>query len=192
LNEHFSVFGRYNYAPSRVQQRQPNLSLSTLQSTNVDTQTLTVGVNMALSARISNTLHGNYSKQSSASSSALDSFGGAVPINPALRLGALPASKNQGFFETFDLGAPYIVGPNGKNQTRQLNFVDALGITAGSHQLKFGGDYRAIFLDANGIGQVRRIKATNESRDLSPVLRCIRGRWHDCLCRGEPRNGHHR
>ena len=153
FNDRFSLFGRYNYAPSRIRQRQPNISLSTLQSTNVDTQTLTVGVNMLLSPRISNTLRGNYSTQSSASSFALDSFGGGVRINPTLLLGGLPASQNQGFFETFDIGAPYIVGPSGKNQTRQVNFTDALVISAGSHQLKFGSDYRDIFLNVNSIGQ---------------------------------------
>jgi hypothetical protein len=153
FNERFSIFGRYNYAPSQILQRQPNLSLSTLQSTSVNTQTLTAGVDMLLSPRISNTLRGNYSTQSSASSFALDSFGGAVPINPTLLLGGLPASENQGFFETFDIGAPYIVGPSGKNQTWQINFTDALAISAGSHQFKFGGDYRDIFLNVNSIGE---------------------------------------
>ena len=39
------------------------------------------------------------------------------------------------------------VGPDANNRTKQLNFVDDLSFTLGAHQLKFGGDYRAIFLD---------------------------------------------
>ena len=33
------------------------------------------------------------------------------------------------------------------NRARQINLVDALDLTCGAHQLKFGADYRAIYLD---------------------------------------------
>jgi Carboxypeptidase regulatory-like domain/TonB dependent receptor-like, beta-barrel/TonB-dependent Receptor Plug Domain len=148
FNERFSIFERYNHAPSQIQQRELGLSLSDINSTNVNTDTLTIGVNMLLSNRISNTVHGNYSTQNSNSFFTLDSLGGATPISPNLLLGNLPVSDNAGFFDTFDT-SPYIVGPSGRNQTRQLNFTDDLAITSGVHQLKFGADYRAIFLDAS-------------------------------------------
>src|SRR6185437_5545285 len=63
----------------------------------------------------------------------------------------LPISQNAVFFDTFDT-APYIVGPSGRSQTRQLNFTDDLAITSGVHQFKFGADYRAIFLNINAVG----------------------------------------
>src|SRR6185437_15529039 len=41
------------------------------------------------------------------------------------------------------------LGPDARNQSTLLNFVDDLALTAGSHQLKFGADYRTVFLDEN-------------------------------------------
>jgi hypothetical protein len=143
FSDRWSLFGRYNYAPSQTVQRQN--SLSDLGSTVVNTQTLTIGLNTTLSDRASNTVRGNYSAQSSGLSYTLDSFGGAVPLPADLLLGSLSDSVNEGLFQTFDL-PPLIVGFTFDNQTKQANFVDDLSAIFGSHLLKFGGDYRAIFL----------------------------------------------
>jgi hypothetical protein len=149
FNDRFSIFGRYNYAPSQAQAPfGPSSSLSNPNNASVDTQTLTVGLNMALSSKISNTVRGNYSMQHNATSATLDSFGGAVPLTPNLLLGSLPTTETEASFQTFDT-VSYTLGTGGKDQARQANFTDALAVTAGSHQLKFGGDYRAIFLDVN-------------------------------------------
>src|SRR5207253_1642003 len=89
LNDRFLIFGRFNYAPSRTTSPGggASISLSSLASTPVNTQTLTIGLNMMLSPRISNTLRGNYSSQSNSSSFSLNSFGGAVPFSPSVLVG---------------------------------------------------------------------------------------------------------
>jgi hypothetical protein len=152
FNERFSVFGRFNDAPS--QELQPTLSLSTLQNTVVNTQTLTLGINMLLTSSVSNTLRWNYSKQSANTVYSLDAFGGAVPVNPALLLGSLSSSDNQTYFYTDDttnLG----IGPVAKNKASQINFVDDLSVIRGTHEFKFGADYRAIYTTAAPpLGQV--------------------------------------
>ncbi len=142
FNERFSIFGRFNEAPS--EQVSPTLSLSTLQSSQVNTRTLTLGVNMAFTPRVLNTIRGNYSAQSANTITSLDSFGGAVAPSPSIFIGSL--SGNNTFidfypFDTIDLQS----GPSGRNHASQLNFVDDVSVAAGTHQLKFGGDYRAIF-----------------------------------------------
>lgn len=147
LTSQFTIFGRYNYAPSQFAQRLT--PLSTLSATNVKTQTLTVGVNMLLSNRISNSVRANYSKQNSDFSEKLDSFGGAVPLDPKLLLGSLSSSENEFFFGLSDASGFYSSGPNARNRASQLNFVDDVTVTKGAHQLKFGGDYRAIYLNKN-------------------------------------------
>ena len=145
FSERFSIFGRFNDAPSKSTDRVG--ALSSIESTDVNTRTLTVGVNMLLTPQLSNTLRGNYSSQSSGVTSVMDSFGGAVPLNPAGLLGSLSPSANYALFETFDTS--YIeTGPFARNRTRQLNFVDDLSVSVGTHQIKFGGDYRDIFLNA--------------------------------------------
>lgn len=62
IGSHFSIFGRYNNAPSEL----VNLSgPGELDSLPVNTQTLTVGANMDWGGRISNAVRGNYSTQTS-------------------------------------------------------------------------------------------------------------------------------
>jgi len=146
FNDRFSIFGRYNYAPSRI--AGPTSSLSTLQTTSVNTQTLTLGVNMVLSPRLSNTIRGNYSTQRNGQSYTLDSFGGATPLDASLLLG--PGSSSQNLAVFYALDASYLfIGNAGAVRTRQANVVDELAISVGSHQLKFGGDFRALFLNVD-------------------------------------------
>ena len=146
LSDRFSAFVRYNYAPSRT--AGPAYSLSTFQTSPVNTETLTAGVNMFLSTRVANALRGNYSSQSASISTSLNSLGGAVPLDAQLLLGSLPSTTNIASFGTFDTQY-LILGSEGQNKTRQANLVDDLTLSVGLHQLKFGADYRAIFLDAN-------------------------------------------
>ena len=144
FNRRFSIFGRYNDAPSQVANR--TNSLSEIDTTFVDTQTVTAGVNMTLSSRLFNALRGNYSTQHAGLTEALDSFGGAVPPDPGVLFGSLSPAQAGAFFVEAD-AQQYGVGKNANNRSKQLNFVDDLSFTLGAHQLRFGGDYRAIFLD---------------------------------------------
>lgn len=146
FSDKLSLFGRYNYAPSQISG--PQASLSSFQTTAVNTKTLTAGVNMILGSRTSNTLRGNYSTQSAGQTYSLDSFGGAVPPATSLLLGSLPSANNLAIFDDFDTQGLF-VGQGGTSHTYQGEVVDDLAISEGSHQLKFGGDFRAIFLDIN-------------------------------------------
>jgi Carboxypeptidase regulatory-like domain/TonB dependent receptor/TonB-dependent Receptor Plug Domain len=144
LSNRFLIFGRYNYAPSSIQQRAN--SLSNVNRLQTNTQTLTVGLNMMLSSSLSNSVRGNYSTQWVQSSYTLDSFGGAVPISSSGLLGPLSVSDSLGYFTLSDASS-FFIGPYTKNKVTQYNFTDDLSLSKGSHNLKFGGDYRDIFLD---------------------------------------------
>ncbi|MGB2637940.1 MAG: TonB-dependent receptor, partial [Candidatus Acidiferrum sp.] len=145
FNSRVSVFGRYNEAPSETIQRTE--SLNELDTTEVRTRTLTIGATFVLNSRMSNNLRGNYSTQSASLLSNLDSFGGEVPPSASI---LAPGLANPGdsllAFQTFDTGF-YETGRVANNQSTQLNLADDLTIARGVHQLMFGGDYRAIFLD---------------------------------------------
>jgi len=144
INDKVSLFGRYNYAPSETVVRVN--SLSNVQTTPFNTQTLTIGANMQLSDRISDSFRANYSTQSSKADQTLDSFGGAVPLPASLLLGSMAPSANQAAFELADAN-DFFLGPNSRNRTRQLNFVNDVVMTHGAHELKWGLDYRAVFLN---------------------------------------------
>ncbi len=149
FSQRFRIFGRYNYAPSQIVQR--SSGLSTIGTTTANTQTMTAGLNMFFNDRLANTLRGNVSTQSANQIYSLDSFGGAVPLNPSLLIGSLAGGNTYSFF--LPQGASYLrMGQYARNHTRQLNFLDDLSLAVGRHQFRFGGDYRAIYLDINPAG----------------------------------------
>lgn len=140
-----SIFGRYNEAPSATTQR--SQSLNETDTSEAGTRTITLGLTLTPSDRWSDAFRANYSLQNSNFVSALDSFGGAVPLTPSALAPGLadPAQALLGF-DTFDTGI-YLTGPDAKNRSTQLNFANDLTATYGAHQWKFGVDYRAIYLD---------------------------------------------
>lgn len=141
----FSLFGRYNEAPSAVAVRTD--SLNEVDTTSVRTRTLTLSAAMALTPQTSNSVRGNYSLQAAGVVDSIDSFGGAVPLSAGTLGPGLPAPADSFLlFGTFDTGV-YITGPSARNRSRQLNFADDLSLVRGTHQLKFGADYRSIALD---------------------------------------------
>jgi hypothetical protein len=145
LSDRFSIFARYNDAPSQFNKRA--FVSSEVDSASADVQTLTLGVNMLLSNRLSNAVHGNFSQQKSSLGSVLDSFGGAVPPGQDVFFGSFSGSGAMaGTFLTFDTGA-FQFGAPARNRARQVNVLDDLSAVIGKHQVKVGGDYRALFLD---------------------------------------------
>jgi len=153
FNDRFSIFGRYNDAPSETANRLNGLSY--LETGPVNTQTLTLGLSMIFTNSLSDSLRANYSTQFAAFTDTLDSFGGAVPLSPSFFLGASPSRGSLLEFQTDDtnfLSVGQLAGTRG----RQLNFVDDLNYVTGTHQLKFGG--------------VQDLLAT-EQGDLQPAAR---------------------
>jgi hypothetical protein len=142
INRKFSLFGRYNDAPSRI----GSGGFDTV-AESVDTKTLTAGLNSVLSDTLENSIRGNYSTQTASESYSLAAVDGAVVPNSQLYLGSLSQANEF----NFNLGAGIFLvgGPVGKNRTEQMNFVDDLEVTLGKHGLKLGTDYRSIFLDVN-------------------------------------------
>jgi hypothetical protein len=143
FTDNISIFGRYNYAPSQTINRQG--FINDLDTVPANTQTLTLGNNILFGPDTANSLRGNYSTQTAASSYKLDSFGGATPIDPSRLLGSISPSGSLGFLQMEGTGL--YVGLGSRNRTRQVNLVDDLSLTKGTHQLKLGADYRAIFFD---------------------------------------------
>jgi hypothetical protein len=146
INDKLNLFGRYNHAPSENQERARFCAASCVARLTNNTQTLTGGATMVFSPRLSNDLRVNYSKARTNQSYFVDDFGGAV-VPPASSLYPSFTSGPQGYI--------YIeVDPSGNNTIsdglfsdqlqRQFNVVNTLSLTAGSHALKFGADYRRL------------------------------------------------
>jgi carboxypeptidase family protein/TonB-dependent receptor-like protein len=144
-NDNLTFFGRYNDAPSSTRTRGLIGSANNITDAQFKTQTLTVGTSWLISPEMNNDLRVNWSKNNAGSVLSLDNFGGAVPApNPLLfPVTGTPADS----LFTFIILGPnigYGVGTNSTNAQRQFNVVDNLSIITGSHQLKFGVDYRSL------------------------------------------------
>jgi len=154
LGNKVSLFGRFNYAPSESVQRAPNqIALNQLQSNQIKTMTLTLGLTQAISFRTSNDVRVNYSRNMGKTVSFLDDFGGGLPPEDSVMFPPSTNRRESAF--NFNLGPIfYFVGPEDVSSSqRQLNLVDTLSIAAGGHQLKFGVDYRRIAPDWAALGE---------------------------------------
>lgn len=145
FNDHWSIFGRFNEAPSNF------ISLgqgpNDPETTEVDTRTATAGLNMVLNPRITDMLRANYSSQRASGEYRLTAADRSVLYDPTILLGNLSNTSNYTLFGTFDTGF-LIAGPLARNRNQQWEIVDDFLMSEGAHQLKFGADYRANYLDA--------------------------------------------
>lgn len=145
INSNLALFGRYSYSPSSLTQRGSSLTtmaLSTTESLSSSVHTLTVGLTEIIGPTITNEIRANYSNNQVGSKFALDHFGGAVPLPDSL-LFPSPFSSANGLFELIIQNAGELAqGKFGIDEQRQLNLVDNLSVHKGSHELKFGLDYR--------------------------------------------------
>ena len=145
LNQWLTLFGRYNYSPSRTVQRGNGESLSTLFPSDINIQTTTVGATFLFSPNAANDLRFNYSRTDSRSSLQQDDFGGAVPLSTSPFPD--PYSSRDALFNLsiFSLASGgYALGQNARNLQRQVNLVDTFSLQKGTHSLKFGMDYRRL------------------------------------------------
>jgi hypothetical protein len=145
LTAKFTLFARYSYSPSNLDQRAPVLAgpiLSMVEKLDSSVQTGTVGISQIITPRITNEVRANYSNDRVGTAYAMDHFAGAVPL-PDSALFPSGTSSVNGLFAFYipSLGE-YAQGKAEINEQRQVNVVDNLSAIRGNHQLKFGVDYR--------------------------------------------------
>jgi len=147
LNDKLSIFGRYNYSPSKIDERGIfGNALASVLSSQTITQTGTVGTTWVVSAHLANELRFNYSRTNAFGHAFLDSFGGAVPLRTLPLPTPYTAQNARLVLAVFSLGnnSGLQAGTNLRNLQRQVNFVDNLSVQRGGHNLKLGLDYRRL------------------------------------------------
>ena len=146
LGPKLNFFGRYNYSPSSLDQRGPVFSsgrvLSVTNSLSSTVHTGTAGFTQMISPEISTEVRANYSNHRVDIKFVMDDFGGAEPLPDSFLFPSGITSDN-GTFLFIILGVgQYVQGKQGTDEQRQVNLIDNLSVTKGSHQMKFGVDYR--------------------------------------------------
>jgi hypothetical protein len=150
LNDRWSLFGRFNESPSASASRGSIGALSEIDTTEKDTRTLTVGLNGMVTPNLTNSLRVNYSRQIGSLISTQDSLGGAVPIDAGLLL-APPLNASVGFgILIFQDSNGAGIGNQGQTKSTQFSIVDSIATSKGTHQLKFGVDYRGLWTSRTG------------------------------------------
>ena len=150
VSDKLTLFGRYNYSPSKLVQRPgPDgvLALNVLSTTKIPTQTITLGATWLMSPSLSNDFRVNYSRVNSSLAYALDNFGGATPfVSSLVGLPSPYTAQNSAVqLNLSSINSGLNAGNGLTIQTqRQFNLVDSLSLQLGSHALKFGADYRRL------------------------------------------------
>ncbi len=135
-----TIFGRYDYAPSETVTR----ALSTLSTSALTTQTLTLGLTHVLSARANNEIRFNFSQVQGQSLADLDSFNGAVPFAKSLLIPASALDQRSLVSVTMGVMGSLTLGTSNNNFQRQFNVIDNYSSQFGNHQFKTGVDYRRL------------------------------------------------
>jgi len=144
IGEKLTLFARYNYAPSGFTQRGAGSSLNTLLDMSFKTQTATLGATYLIRPNIVNEFRINYSRSSGEKFFEQDDFGGAIALSDARIFPSFAARSNS--FYSLSLGgdSAIFIGKDANSFQDQLNLVDNLEYTFGSHHIKLGFDYRKL------------------------------------------------
>src|SRR5215470_1916444 len=145
INSKLTLFARYNYSPSDLDQRGAPFTSTALSTRDLDDSTVhtfTVGLTQLIKPGISNEVRANYSNQSLGTEFDLDDFGGAVRPADSLLFPSGFTSNNSAFLVLINGAGEWGQGKAAIDEQRQINLIDNLSWTKASHQLKFGVDYR--------------------------------------------------
>ena len=145
LRANLDAFGRYNFSPSRLEQRGAPFTtpaLSTVSTIESSIHTLTVGVTQRFGGSITHEPRLNYSRHRLSAAFSVDDFGGATPLADLLMFPSGLSSADSAFLLLISGVGQYGQGLAGVDEQRQVNFVDNLAVTTSSHGVKFGVDYR--------------------------------------------------
>ncbi len=145
INSKLSLFARYNYSPSDLDQRGAPFTSTALSTRDLEDSaihTFTVGLTQLTKPEIINEVHANYSNHRLGTRFDLDDFGGAVPPPNSVLFPPGFSPTNGAFLLLINRAGEYGQGVAATDEQRQVNLIDNLSLTKGSHQLKFGVDYR--------------------------------------------------
>ena len=141
LTGKITLFARYNHAPSQSATR----SWEEVTYDNANTDTVTVGATITLTATKVNDFRANWSRNTAGDATSLTNFHGAVvpltsvlfpsPYSPANGQALVAFPDGNGDMEVRNL-------TTAMNAQRQLNLVDTIACAFGAHLVKFGIDYR--------------------------------------------------
>lgn len=146
LSSRFTVFGRYNNAPSESRERARFVTASFVARLPNETQTATAGSTMLFSPTVNNDVRFNFSRSLAGQVYEQDTFGGAKLLSNDLLFPSFANPSRSLYYLTIGGNDENTISPGtfSRNIQRQINIVDTASWTRGSHAVKFGVDYRRL------------------------------------------------
>ncbi|WP_031498886.1 TonB-dependent receptor [Bryobacter aggregatus] len=145
INADMNLFVRYAITPSDNQSRGVGLTTAnTLNTSDSRNETLTGAWIWQRSEESTNDLRINYTRAHLDSSSIMDNFGGATPLDPSRIFPTGVTTANGTYNLQINGLGGYSIGQGSAGRQQQINIVDAYSKTSGTHQYKFGVDYRRL------------------------------------------------
>jgi len=149
FNEKYSIFGRYNFAPSRQQSRSTQ-DLAQFNKLSTKTEFFTLGATQVFTSKLVNQVRANWSQQDGTSQNLFDAINGAVePPETLFFPSNVLNGPRRGIITLNGLslvtGNPFTsvsLGTEELFRNRQINVADDITYTRGAHQFKGGIDYR--------------------------------------------------
>ncbi len=146
VTDRLRSFATFTWAPSSKASRS-NSGTASLADSDVQhlrERSFTVGLTYVPAGFLVSDLRLNFADNVNGQRFTMDSFGGAVvPANDLLVTGTTPANYYS-FVNLGDPGGDLFGGSIGTFRQRQINVVDGTTFVHGTHQLKFGADYRLL------------------------------------------------
>jgi len=146
IGDRVRVFFRFSDAPSTGKTRLTGGggTPSVIQGFKFTPRSYTFGATSALSAHFGNEFRLNYSSNFSELIDAMDTFGGAQPVNLAQLQQITSSGYEVDASLSFGAFASQVVQKHVTGLQRQWNLTDSVIFSVGRHQLKVGADYRRI------------------------------------------------
>jgi hypothetical protein len=170
VNQKLVLFGRYSEAPS---QTDSGGLLGTSNKTVASLRSATLGATFSLSRKTTSDLRLNYSRNEAGGFDSPDKTGGAVPPPDSLLFPAAVASRNTSLLIIQGLGPLYRVGREADNLQRQGNLVSNTSILQGSHEVRFGVDYRYLAPHYGAFDYRQRVVFADVPTALTGVARRV-------------------
>jgi hypothetical protein len=143
VNDHITLFSRYNYSPSEIDVR-GGIGPSVVSVGKINTQTATLGTTWSPISTVVNDLRVNYSGVDARGSNSLDNFGGAAPL-ASVPYPAPFTNRDANFsFDILSITPSIEVGDGQHQRQKQFNILETVSTQKGAHALKFGADFRRL------------------------------------------------
>lgn len=173
FNDDYSIFARFNYSPSSSSILGFG-DLAERDTTESNIQTYTLGATQVFQSHLVNEIRGNYTRSMGSLVFSLTQLGGAVPPPSSVLWpsGKIPAF-GRSLFDIFNVGGAFDIffgsGRESANIPRQYQVVDNLSFLYGTHQLKFGADYRLLRSDVSPVDLESDVFFSNPSPTMSGI-----------------------